>query len=214
MQSGWVARWVGSLFAALLPLQAAGAAPNLPTQPLTGDAGQLHAWIVRAGDNRNLPFVIIDKRRAHLWVFDRSGKAQGNAPVLLGSARGDHTAPGIGDLKLAEIREEDRTTPAGRFVAELGKNLRGEDVVWVDYDNAVSMHPVITTNAAERREQRLLTPTVDDNRVSFGCINVPKAFYAQTVLGTIRRANASGRSVVYILPESDSLDSAFALSKP
>ena len=59
--------------------------------------------------------MIIDKRQAHLWVFDRSGKPHGNAPVLLGVARGDHTVPGIGDKKLSEIKSEERTTPAGRF---------------------------------------------------------------------------------------------------
>ena len=41
---------------------------------------------------------------------------------------------------------EERTTPAGRFVAERGQNLRGEDVVWIDYDAAVLMHRVITTS--------------------------------------------------------------------
>jgi hypothetical protein len=210
---GSVLQWLGCLLAALLPLQTV-AATRLPTLPLSGAANEVHTWIVRTHDNRNLPFLIIDKRHAHLWVFDSRGALQGNAPVLLGSARGDHTAPGIGDLKLADIRHEDRTTPAGRFVAELGRNLRGEDVVWVDYESGVSIHPVLTSNPAERREQRLLTPTVEDNRVSFGCINVPKEFFAQTVLGTVRHGNDSRRSVVYILPESDSLDSAFALSKP
>ncbi len=98
----------------------------------------------------------------------------GNAPVLLGVARGDHTVPGIGDKKLSEIKSEERTTPAGRFVAEVGTNARGEDVVWVDYDSAVSMHRVLTTNAKEQRARRLQTPTPNDNRVSYGCINVPE----------------------------------------
>ena len=80
---------------------------------------------------------------------------KGDAPVLLGSAKGDHSIPGIGDLPLSQIRPQDRTTPAGRFKAEVGKNLRGESVVWVDYDGGVSMHPVLTTERNEHREQRL-----------------------------------------------------------
>jgi hypothetical protein len=163
-------------------------------------------WLVRARDNQDLPFMIIDKRRAHLWVFDRSARLQGDAPVLLGMAHGDHTAPGVGDKELSQIAFDDRTTPAGRFVAEAGMNARGEDVVWIDYDSGVSMHRVITANAMERRAERLATPTPDDNRVSFGCINVPKVFYEATMSATVK----GGKSVVYILPDSLPVQSVFS----
>jgi len=176
-----------------------------PSHPPTADAARLLDWVVHSSDNAGLPFMIIDKRNAHLWVFDAAGRLQGDAPVLLGTARGDHTAPGVGDLKLSQIPPEDRTTPAGRFRAEVGRNARGEDVVWVDYDAGVSMHPVLTTHPAERRLERLATPTASDNRVSFGCINVPTAFFQSTVMGTVRQ----GESMVYILPESRPLASVF-----
>ena len=177
-----------------------------PARALTADAAELFDWVSHSRDNNGLPFMIIDKRQAHLWVFDRSGKPQGNAPVLLGTARGDDTAPGVGDKKLSEIKIEERTTPAGRFVAEAGINARGEDVVWVDYDAAVSMHRVLTTNAKEQRARRLQTPTPDDNRVSYGCINVPKEFFESVVSATVR----GGNSVVYVLPESKPLRSVFS----
>ena len=184
-------------------LQPLGAAT--PSRGLTADAAEVFDWISRSGDNNGLPFMIIDKRQAHLWVFDRSGKPHGSAPVLLGVARGDHTVPGIGDKKLSEIKSEERTTPAGRFVAEVGTNARGEDVVWVDYDSAVSMHRVLTTNAKEQRARRLQTPTPNDNRVSYGCINVPKDFFEDVVSTTVR----GGNSIVYVLPESRPLRSVF-----
>ena len=186
--------WLQPLFAAT------------PTKPLTGDAAELFDWVVRSRNNEGLPFMIIDKREAHLWVFDRSGKPRGNAPVLLGVARGDHTAPGVGDKKLSDIKFEERTTPAGRFMAEVGMNARGEDVVWVDYDAAVSMHRVLTTNPKEQRARRLETPTPTDNRVSYGCINVPKAFFENVVSATVR----GGNSVVYVLPELQPLRSVFS----
>ena len=184
-------------------MQSSWASP--PARTLTADAAELFNWVAQAGDNDGLPFMIIDKRQAHLWVFDRSGKPQGNAPVLLGVARGDDTAPGVGDKKLSEIKTAERTTPAGRFVAEVGINARGEDVVWVDYDAAVSMHRVLTTNAKEQRARRLETPTPNDNRVSYGCINVPKAFFENVVSTTVK----GGNSVVYVLPESTPLRSVF-----
>jgi hypothetical protein len=176
-----------------------------PTRVLTADAAEVFNWVARSRDNGNLPFMIIDKRQAHLWVYDRAGRLQGDTPILLGSARGDHTAPGIGDKKLSEIKSEERTTPAGRFVAEVGTNARGEDVVWVDYDSAVSMHRVLTTNPKEQRTHRLATPTPADNRVSYGCINVPKAFFENVLSATVR----GGNSVVYVLPESMPLRRVF-----
>ncbi len=185
----------------LQPLSAA-----TPTRVLTADAAELFDWVALSGDSGGLPFMVIDKRQAHLWVFDRSGKLQGDAPVLLGVARGDDTAPGIGDKKLSEIKPEERTTPAGRFLAEVGMNARGEDVVWIDYDAAVSMHRVLTTNAKEQRARRLETPTPSDNRVSYGCVNVPTAFFENVVRATVN----GGNSVVYVLPESRSLRSVFS----
>jgi hypothetical protein len=113
--------------------------------------------------------------------------------------------PGIGSRPIAEVLPGERTTPAGRFVAERGHNSRGEDVVWVDYDAAVSMHRVLTTNPAERRLQRLASPASDDKRISYGCINVPAAFYE----AYIRPAFAAGRAIVYILPEFKSLEEVF-----
>jgi hypothetical protein len=198
-------KWLLSMFAAVASLWLQPLLAATPTRSLTVDAAELFNWVVRSRDNGGLPFMIIDKRQAHLWVFDRSGKPQGNAPVLLGVARGDHTAPGVGDKKLSDITFEERTTPAGRFSAEVGMNARGEDVVWVDYDAGVSMHRVLTTNPKEQRARRLETPTPNDNRVSYGCINVPKAFFENVVGATVR----GGNSVVYVLPESLPLRSVF-----
>jgi hypothetical protein len=196
--------------AASVLLQTWSATAATLEQPLTREARQVYDWVARSHDNQGLPFIIIDKRQAHVWVFDAGARERGNAPVLLGAARGDHSLPGIGEMKLSQIRPEDRTTPAGRFKADIGRNLRGETVVWVDYDGGVSMHPVLTTEPSERREQRLATPTPADNRVSYGCINVPKAFHQAVVLGTVK----GGHAMVYVLPETKPLASVFTQLAP
>lgn len=53
-------------------------------------------------------------------------------------------------------------------------STRGEDVVWVDYDAAVSMHRVLNV---KERLAALASPTNADNRMSVGCINLPPQFY-------------------------------------
>lgn len=153
-----------------------------------------------------MPFAIVDKKDAKVFVFDAGGRLRGAAPALLGLALGDDAVPGIGDRALSSIRPEERTTPAGRFVAVLGGNMRGEDVLWVDYDGAVSMHRVITTRPADRRLQRLATPSPLDNRISYGCINVPAKFYENVV----RPAFAGAGGIVYVLPETRSAREVFA----
>jgi len=173
--------------------------------PASRDAHEVADWVLSTNDSRGMPFVIIDKRRATVFVFEANGRLQGAAPVLLGLARGDDTVPGIGERKLADIRPDERTTPAGRFVAEPGRNARGEDVVWVDYDAAVSMHRVLTSNPAEHRLQRLATPSVADNRISYGCINVPVKFFNTTISPLFARTNA----IVYVLPEKRSIREMF-----
>jgi len=172
------------------------------------DARHVANWVVHSGDNQGMAFAIIDKPRAKVLVFDPSGRIQGAAPVLLGMARGDHSVPGIGERKMSDIRPEERTTPAGRFVAEPGRNLRGEDIVWIDYDAAVSMHRVRANNPKERRLQRLATPTATDNRISYGCVNVPAAFYDAVVSPAFRDA----KGIVYVLPDTRSTREVFGSS--
>ena len=114
---------------------------------------------------------------------------------------------GIGGRPLSQIRPEERTTPAGRFIAEPGVNAQGEDIVWIDYDAAVSMHRVRTRVKSERRLQRLASPTPEDNRISYGCINTPPAFFDQVVLPLLRPSG--GRAIVYVLPDDLPLATVF-----
>lgn len=169
------------------------------------DARRMADWVARTHDNGNAEFMIVDKRNAKVYVFDASAKLRAASPVLLGAAKGDDSVPGIGTRPLSQVRPEERTTPAGRFVAERGVNLKGEDIVWVDYDAAVSMHRVRATNPVERRLQRLATPTTADNRISYGCINVPVLFYESHVKPTV----AKQRVIVYVLPEVKSMQQVF-----
>lgn len=175
---------------------AAGVTVDFGASRPSDEVREVADWVLRTGDAGARAWVIVDKKQARIFVLDATGRLLGAAPVLLGSARGDDTVPGIGDRPLSQIRPEERTTPAGRFIAEPGVNAQGEDIVWIDYDAAVSMHRVRTHVKAERRLQRLTSPTPKDNRISYGCINLPHHFY-DAVLAPHARAGV----VVYVLPE-------------
>ena len=136
--------------------------------PLSSDASALVARVKQSDDTRGAPFLVLDKHQALLWVFDAQARLQGSTPVLLGLAIGDDSVPGIGELPLSAIAEDARTTPAGRFVIEPGRNLHGDQILWIDYAAAVSMHRVRAVNAGERRLQRLASPHAADRRISYG----------------------------------------------
>jgi hypothetical protein len=168
------------------------------------DARAIADWVVESGDGGRKPFAIVDKKAARVFVFDAEGRLLGAAAALLGIAAGDHSAPGIGERELSAIPFKDRTTPAGRFEAALGKNDKGKQILWLDYDSALSMHPVVDP-PGQRRPHRLATATPQDNRISFGCINVPVAFFADVV----KRSFTGTGGNIYVLPEVRSLRSVF-----
>lgn len=186
--------------------------PGDPERRVAADASsaarQLKAWVLETADNQGLPFLIIDKINAEVLAFDREGQHLGTSPVLLGLARGDISPAGIGNRPLCAIAPGERITPAGRFMASMGENLGGKGILWIDYDAALSLHPVITTRAADRRLQRLASATTEDNRISFGCINVPAGFYDEIV----GPAFSGTMGVVYILPEDQSSSDLFFLA--
>lgn len=164
-------------------------------------------WIVSSGNNDKMPFIVVDKVDAKTFVFDKNGILMGAAPALLGLAHGDDSVPGIGERKLSAIRPEERTTPAGRFVASLDNNLHGQEILWVDYDAAISLHAVVVGSPNERRAERLASPTPTDNRISYGCINVPVAFFQEIVSPAFRRTDG----VVYVLSETRQARETFSV---
>jgi len=101
---------------------------------LSVDASLVARWVARNEDNRGMPFVIVDKFRARLYVFSSIGRLVGESPVLLGLSVGDESIPDIAERTPASLAPAERTTPAGRFASEPGHNARGEDIVWFDYD--------------------------------------------------------------------------------
>ncbi|MFT4257669.1 MAG: L,D-transpeptidase [Pseudoxanthomonas sp.] len=185
--------------------QPAAAVDLLPQdQDVSDTVIELAGWVVATRDNLGYPFAIMDKAAAQILVFGSDGRLRGVAPALFGSAVGDHSAPGIAGLALRAIPGRDRTTPAGRFVGGFGPSIDAGRVLWVDYDSAVSLHPTATGVPAERRVERLASPSPDDNRVTHGCINVSPEFYEQIIRGTFERGG-----VFYILPDTAPLAETF-----
>jgi hypothetical protein len=169
------------------------------------DARSIADWVATSRDNRRLSFAILDKRAAQLYVFDADARLAGTSRVLLGAAPGDDSVAGIGQRPMDQVRPEEKTTPAGRFVSHPGRNASGEEVIWVDYGAAVSMHRVRIVDPKEHRLERLATGAAEDRRISYGCINIPIAFFDAVMKPMLGASPA----VVYVLPERKALAEVF-----
>jgi hypothetical protein len=163
-------RFHRALSAALLTLAAVTCGTQLvhaaqpPTAALHADfareqpsaeARQIADWALDSHDNAGMPYVVVDKVGARVFVFDAQGRLLGASPALLGLARGDASVPGIGSRKLSTVPKE-------------------------------------------RRLQRLASSMPLEHRITFGCINVPVAFY-ETVVSPAFKATSG---IVYVLPET------------
>lgn len=174
-------------------------------KPASPEVQHVAHWAVDSGDTGGMPYMIVDKVNARVFVFDAGGHLQGTEPALLGMVPGDRSVAGLGDRKLSAIRPEDRTTPAGRFVASLGKDLRGQDLLWIDYESSLALHRVVKGTPGEKRAERLQSATAEDNRISYGCINVPVPFFEGVVSPAFTRTSG----IVYILPEKSAARALF-----
>lgn len=163
-------------------------------------------WVSGAKDNRGLPWAVVDKVNATLFLFAPDGTQQAAVPVLIGIMPGDEASPGVGTKTLASLGPAEKTTPAGRYLAKFGLPVAGQRVLWVDYATSVALHPIPKDSGArEKRRERMLSPTPDDNRITFGCINVPQAFYARQLRPTFRKKGG----YVYILPDTRPIEEVF-----
>jgi hypothetical protein len=189
------------------PLMGQPASARFAGEVASGDTRRVTDWVVTSHDNHDLPFVIIDKAQAKVFVFDSDGQLQGATFALLGMAHGDDSVPGIGNRKLSTIRPDERFTPAGRFVASLGRDFE-QDLLWVDYGTSVSLHRVVTGAPSDHRRERLATKSALDKRITYGCINVPPVFYD----GVIRKAFTGTVGIVYILPEVKAITDVFPIT--
>jgi hypothetical protein len=195
------------------PAAAAPIAPQRPTLTAadfrdatpTPDARHMADWVVARHDNGRMPFVVLDKRDARLYVFKPNGVLVGDTPVLLGSAHGDDTFPGIGDVPINQVKPYQRTTAAGRFVTRPGLDADHTDVVWLDYDAALAMHRVINKVKAEHRLEHLANPDPKARRISWGCINIPIPFFDAYISPVFGKQ----RGVTYVIPERKSFAEVF-----
>jgi hypothetical protein len=197
-----------------IPLEFTGA---LTTEPLPAPMDRLQSaskevldtvqWIGASKDNVGLPFVVVDKANARVYAFTPHAQLKATAPILLGQGVGDEMLVSP-DAPMSAIPPQKRITPAGRYVSNLARDGKGKRFLVMDAKNLISMHIVAKGTPAQRRAERLNSPASDDNRISFGCINVPPLFFAQVVDPDF----TPRKGIVYVLPERETAAKRFGFT--
>jgi hypothetical protein len=154
-------------------------------------------------------FLMIDKVLGRLIVFLDGAPAYAGA-ALTGESTADRFTRYL--LSLPDSHKwtiPQKITPAGRFTVTrsfdpaYGPIFELNEVHGPDW--WIAIHQVWLGNPAEHRMERLLSPTPEDNHITFGCINVSH----DTLTFMLRHLPKTGRIPVYILPMNERLTSVF-----
>jgi hypothetical protein len=155
----------------------------------------------------NQPVIVIDKQLASISVYQPSVNTVVKSPVLLGKVKSD-----VLDMNsLKKGAKANNITPAGDFVIKKANSsqLKSPVLVFVKGQNAViAVHPVWLGNPKQKRLDRLNSSSVDDNRITSGCVNI-LADYFYSVLNLV-----PNNTRLVVLSENDYLvdDVTFSFS--
>jgi hypothetical protein len=142
----------------------------------SGDAQYAAAWVLVGADNQSLPFAVVDKRDARIYVFEAGGRLLGASAVLLGAAPGDFAVGDMTGRAPASLTPAERTTPAGRFASEPGRNDRcclAQTAVAVRRGSMTISDPPSRLRPRRNGGRRLASPSPDDNRIPRAASSCP-----------------------------------------
>ena len=143
---------------------------------------------------RDDQLIVADKLNGKIIIVNGTVS---QAPALYGRTIADST----GDINSFPI------TPAGEFHIRkaYSTHLKTDVVAFLEGDTSLlAIHPVWLGSPKQNRLQRLATETGNDNRITNGCINVPRNFFYDII------NKLKDRTRLVILPEHETLVIDFA----
>jgi len=161
-------------------------------------------WVIRNNKHRGRPFIIADKIGGVLFAFHENGRLLAKTRALYGAVRSDAMTKEQADKTWEEMLASDKITPAGAFPAHVYRSpAYGASIRFAELANS---NLLIHRAPAEWRRKNLQSSAGSKTRVTYGCINVLPEFLDKVLLPIF-----SGESTVFILPETQSAKSFFAI---
>jgi hypothetical protein len=156
-----------------------------------------------ATENIHDSYIIVDKPTATMYVFNENKELVTTMPVLLGQTKGER--PNISDPEVDVAIGA--TTPAGKY--HLGRVGIGNETDLITYEGRImpildmpggAIHMVYPKEKKER-DLALKTPTVEDNRMSWGCINISPENFDKFISPNFKKGNQT----IFITPDNPNL---------
>lgn len=144
-------------------------------------------------------YMVVDKLNAFVFVYSANGELIGKAPALVGQTLGDADSPVPGNKKLTDFKPNERITPAGRFKLTAGLDLKGNHVLWFNYNSMLAIHSVQSGPTYLNRIEKLKKNSPKDRRLTLGCVVVEHDFFEKVIMPVLSKSD----SFVYILPEKE-----------
>ena len=176
---------------------------NMKGENASDDVRLVADWIVRNDKQKGRPFIIADKVNGLLFAFFGSGELLAKTRALYGANGSDAMTKTQADKNWNELVAADMITPAGAFPAHGYRSpTYGPSIRFAEFAKS---NLLVHRAPAEWRRKNLQSPTGKIN-VTYGCINVLPDFIDKVLLPVF-----SGESTVFIMPETQSPRSFFAI---
>ena len=144
-------------------------------------------------------FMVADKPNGMLHIFKEDGSHALSDPTLYGKDKGDVLAA------VSSLEGGPKITPAGKFTMKESPAdyAGGTSLILMeskDYTGYIAVHAADTSTPSENRLGRLATPSAEDNRISYGCINTKHDTFINEIKPNISKLDGG---MMFILPESE-----------
>ncbi len=140
------------------------------------EAGKQYYEYLTAPERKGHSFFLGDKSKAVVHLVNSEGKLVKSFPVIFGREKGEHS----NDTDFGKNEKEHPTTPSYMYhlngdlvsMQEEGEYGRGNVYLLMGTESSIAFH--IINERLSSRLPALETPTPDDNRQSWGCVNTTK----------------------------------------
>lgn len=162
---------------------------------------EIHSYAI---ENIEDSYIIVDKPSATLYVFNEENELVETMPVLLGKTKGEEPNTANANDKKAL----GSTTPAGKYkLGKVAENYSKKDsieyqgrLLQVLGDGPISIHMTYPKEFKERTKA-LNSKTVNDNRMSWGCMNISPENFDKYIKPYFNKGNQT----IFITPDDTSL---------
>lgn len=168
---------------------------------LPENVDQIHSY---AKENIKDSYIVVDKPSATLYVFNEKNEVIGTMPVLLGKTKGEEK----NTVNVNDKKAIGSTTPAGKYLmGNIGESPAKKDIetyqgriVRILGAGPVALHMTYPKEFKERTNA-LETETTEDNRKSWGCINISPENFDKYIKPYFNKGN----QFIFITPDDPSL---------